>query len=514
MTHRKAIICQPQRAEPPFWLGRHGIVAETKMQVAQAKEKGAYYTPLEVASTLVRWAVRGADDRMLDPSCGDGQFLALHPNAAGIEQDTSAVALAARRTNARIYVGDFFEWASHARERFECAVGNPPFIRYQRFSGGVRERALDLCAKQGVQFSSLTASWAPFLVGAASLLKPGGRLAFVVPAEIGHANYAAPLIEYLARSFGKVHFVTIRESVFPGLSQDVWLLFASGFGESTQQIQLTRWSTFRPTERLPKPHVTISLSQWRQWSRRLRPFVLPNSTLHLYQRLSEHKKTFRIGNVARVGIGYVTGANDFFHLRPSVAKSLRIPERFLVPAVRNGRALPARVVDRSTVSDWTERDDPFLLLRLRQGDALPASVVRYLTSASAKTAKTAYKCRSREPWYAVPDVTVPDGFLAYMSGSGPALVANTARCACTNSVHAVRMTNGYSLSEVQDAWRHPLTRLSTELEGHPLGGGLLKLEPREASRILVPKPEFSMAGSELADLESGISTLRKWRHYE
>jgi adenine-specific DNA-methyltransferase len=34
-----------------------------------------------------------------------------------------------------------------------------------------------------------------FLVTTASLLKQGGRLAFVVPAEIGHAPYAAPLVE-------------------------------------------------------------------------------------------------------------------------------------------------------------------------------------------------------------------------------------------------------------------------------------------------------------------------------
>ena len=30
----------------------------------------------------------------------------------------------------------------------------------------------------------------------------------------------------------------------------------------------------------------------------------------------------RLGSVARVGIGYATGANDFFHLRPSVAAAL------------------------------------------------------------------------------------------------------------------------------------------------------------------------------------------------
>jgi adenine-specific DNA-methyltransferase len=71
--------------------------------------------------------------------------------------------------------------------RFECAAGNPPFIRYQHFNGATRARALELCGRLGASFTGLASSWAPFIAAAAGLLKPGGRLAFVVPAEIGHA---------------------------------------------------------------------------------------------------------------------------------------------------------------------------------------------------------------------------------------------------------------------------------------------------------------------------------------
>jgi hypothetical protein len=35
-------------------------------------------------------------------------------------------------------------------------------------------------------------------------------------------------------------------------------------------------------------------------------------------------------------------------------------------------------------------------------------------------------------------------------------------------------------------WQTSLTRLSVEIEGHALGGGMLKLEPTEAGRVLVP----------------------------
>lgn len=179
------------------------------------KESGAYYTPDHVVRSLVRWAVRAPTDLMLDPACGDGRFIAAHPNSVGVERDSRAAALAVRRASgSRVHEGDFFAWAAAAAERFDCAAGNPPFIRYQTFRGEDRARAFRLCADLGVEFSGLTASWAPFLVATAGLLRPGGRMAFVVPAAIGHAPYAAPLLEYLVGNFAAVRVVAIRENCF------------------------------------------------------------------------------------------------------------------------------------------------------------------------------------------------------------------------------------------------------------------------------------------------------------
>ena len=195
------------------------------MTTRSRKEAGGYYTPERVAATLVRWVVREETDRLLDPSCGDGRFICRHPNSIGVEREAAAASAARERApRAFVHEGDFFAWAADTGERFECAAGNPPFIRYQTFKGEVRARAMRLCASLGAVFSGLASSWAPFLAAAAGLLKPGGRLAFVVPAEIGHATYAAPLLDYLAERFEAVHVIAVREKLFPKLSEDCWLL--------------------------------------------------------------------------------------------------------------------------------------------------------------------------------------------------------------------------------------------------------------------------------------------------
>ena len=240
-------------------------------------------------------------------------------------------------------------------------------------------------------------------------------------------------------------------------------------------------------------------------------FLLPPDLLARYVSAVNHPGTCRLGDVARVGIGYVTGANDFFHLKPSAATELGISQQFLHTAVRNGRALTGSAVTTRTVEEWLGRDEPVLLLRIAMGMAIPASVRRYLDSDAGHEARRTYKCVNRHPWYVVPDVHVPDAFLSYMSGQSPSLVANQAGCVATNSVHTVRLKRRASLASLVRSWRSPLRELSCEIEGHPLGGGMLKIEPREASRIVIGSPpDWTVADDKAARV--GVSTLRNWRH--
>lgn len=482
------------------------------------KHRGAYFTPDEVAVTLVRWALRSQRDRLLDPSCGDGRFIASHRNSVGIEQDGhSAAEATARAPWALVHEGDFFTWAAETSERFECAAGNPPFIRYQTFKGAVRERALRHCRESGATFSGLASSWAPFLVATASLLKPGGRMAFVVPAEIGHAPYAAPLLDYLVDNFDVVHIVAVRSKLFPDLSEDCWLLYTDGFGGSTGEIRFTALDEFDAGQcrRPPRQAVAVPVAEWRtDWNRRLRPFILPAALREVYQAAARGRGGRRLRDVAAVGIGYVSGANDFFHLRPSEAARWGIPAALLHPAVRNGRALPSKSVTRSTIAKWKADDDPVMLLRLPKVRAaeLPASVRRYLDSGAGREAREAYKCRVREPWFSVPDVKTPDFFMSYMSGASAGLVRNDGGATCTNSVHGVRVKDAKGMGAFVRDWDSPFLALSREIEGHPLGGGMLKLEPREAGQLLLP-PAALVAATRADDVADGLRTLQRWRHY-
>ena len=78
-----------------------------------------------------------------------------------------------------------------------------------------------------------------------------------------------------------------------------------------------------------------------------------------------------------------------------------------------------------------------------------------------------------------------------MSGLRPQFVANDAGAVTPNSLHAVRLhaRTPFSAHDLALLWQTSLTSLSVELEGHALGGGMLKLEPSEAKNVLVANPK-------------------------
>ena len=100
-----------------------------------------------------------------------------------------------------------------------------------------------------------------------------------------------------------------------------------------------------------------------------------------------------------------------------------------------------------------------------------------------------------------------------MSGVAPNLVKNAAAATCTNALHAVHPRNGGGEDRLLDVWDSTFVQLSCELEGHALGGGMLKLEPREAARVVIP-PMCALPDSVESGLRDAVRTLRSWRHYD
>jgi len=116
----------------------------------------------------------------------------------------------------------------------------------------------------------------------------------------------------------------------------------------------------------------------------------------------------------------------------------------------------------------------------------------------------AYKCRIRPDWWRVPLVPPADLLLTYMNADTPRLCTNRARVHHLNSVHGVytrpelkRLASDYlPLASINS-----MTLVGAETVGRAYGGGMLKIEPREADRLPMPSPDLvESAKTELAEI--------------
>jgi adenine-specific DNA methylase len=462
------------------------------------KQRGGYYTPSAIANFLAEWAVTSTVRTVLEPSAGDGVIVdavsrrssRAEITALELYADQAEMVRSRGLSNTNVITGDFFDWFRVRKidGAFDAAVGNPPFIRFHDFEEDHRTPAFALMAEEGLHPSRLTNAWVPFIVAATKALRRGGRLAFVVPAELLQVSYAAELREYLARKFSQLTLVTFRRLVFDGIQQEtVLLLGVRGDGgparmrfveaDDLADLSLSRIRRAKP--------VSASLRHVRdKWTR----YYLTSGELGLIEALEQCDSISRLGDLAEVDVGIVTGRNEFFVLSKDEAKTLGL-HQFCLPLVGRSAHVPGVVLRPDDWSQLSEEGASCLLLQLGNVDrkALSEKAVQYVEYGEASGFHERYKCRIRQPrWWSVPSPWVPDAFLLRQIHDGPRIISNNAAATCTDTIHRVRMRNGHSPAWLAAASVNSLTWSFAEILGRSYGGGVLELEPTEAELLPIP----------------------------
>jgi adenine-specific DNA-methyltransferase len=500
---------------------------------ADAKAWGAFYTDAQIAEFLAWWGVRDPNETVFDPSFGGGVFLRAaakrisalggtpRGHIHGVELDPFVHSSISKKLgdefaipSAHILQGDFFQVSESEHGTFSVVLGNPPFIRYQKFNGESRAVALRHVAALGVKLSELSSAWAPFLVASISRVRLGGRLAMVAPMELCHASYARPVLEFLGRSFERVTFLSFEQPLFPDLSEGAILLLAENRGDHRAQFQQRDFrhpgalAKLVGKEKIGIPS-TEPLDSERLLSgqERFIEYLIPDKARMLYAELRGSDMTVKLGSIADVGIGYVSGANGFFHVGPETIKKWNIPGSILKPIIRRSRGLRGITLTKSDWRQHLQSGEASYLLHIEDNQQLTRGVSAYIQAAEAEGIHLGYKCRNRSPWYCVPHVHRPDAFLSYMSTRSPRLVFNNAEVFAPNSLHVLRFNDGTgpAARNLACAWQTSLSRLSCELQGHALGGGMLKMEPTEAENAVLPR--FLMREDSSFSLSTEIDSL-------
>jgi adenine-specific DNA-methyltransferase len=483
------------------------------MTDAEQKRRGAYYTSTDVADFLARWAVPSNGGSVLDPSYGEGALLRAaaqrfegmrvdpRERLYGVEKDkrthrvvSADLAQASIARASHLLRADFFEVESGSLPQMAAVVANPPFIRFHRFKGDQRRLALARAQECGVKLSGQCSAWAPFIVHAAAFLENGGRLALVLPTELLHARYAQPVLEFLTASFGAVRIIRFSTKLFPELMQDAVLTLASSKGAPSTAPYIRDVASAADLSDLATldecSGTVLDVGELLKGVTTARAYSLPLGTRKLYQELSARPDIGRLGSLATVRIGYVSGAAEFFHLSAAAAKSSGIDVKHLRPVIHSARDVRGH---RFGKEDWKALilDGGANWLLSPNGSACHDEAVKRLISKGRRQKlHLRRKCADRRPWWRVRFPIAGDALLPCLSHNWLRLALNDASAAASNSLYVVRFhsrsTSTHELAAL--AAGTSLFQLSSEIEGHALGGGALKVDPREAMRLILPLP--------------------------
>lgn len=475
------------------------------------RERGQFWTPDWVAEAMVAYAVGGGSDHLFDPAVGAGAFFRA-AKAVG-ERSGRRLSLAGTEVFADaldeareggltqddlcdVQITDFIR--NPPEGRFTSIVANPPYIRHHRLSRDLKQYLRTLATSLvGEPLDGRAGLHIYFLLRALERLAPGGRLAFILPADTCEGVFAPVLWKWIGTHYRLDAVITFEHvaSPFPGVDTNAVIVLIS----RSAPVPHLHWA--RCGERGP------SLLRWIETQ-----FGDADSGITACRRpLSEALETglsrgpsvnvgshFRLVEFASVLRGIATGANEFFFLTAARAQQLGIPPRFLHPAIGRTRDADGNTLTEERLRELDSEGRPTFLFTPdgRMLESFPARVREYLRKGEEDGLPNRPLISSRRPWYKMENRAVPPFLFAYLGRRNARFIRNSAGVVPLTGFLCVypRSDQPEYIERLWAVLNHPATVANLALVGKSYGGGAIKVEPRALERLPIPPDVLDQAG--------------------
>lgn len=474
----------------------------TADRVSAAKLRGGFYSPdglVQVCLDRIHSLIEcDGPLRFLEPSAGDGAFIgglqnhilrdrvdwvtAVEINEA--EAQACSERLASTGLPGEVVTASLLEWSEETSSRFDAAVGNPPFVRFQFVEEADRQRANSILARAGIVATSVSNLWLSVFISSLQRLVAGGTFAFILPAESLMGVSAQGVRSWLLRECAHVNLDIFPPGSYPGVLQEVVVLSGRLKPAGSEPSREIRVREHREGHQVDWTHIADASA--RTWTRYL---LAPEqvSALEYAMKLTD---VSALKEVASFTVSTVTGANDFFCASTKDVELYGLGEWAvpLLPRTRHAPGLDFKTSEHdalatSDVKSWlvhfsADKPDP----------RLSPDAARFISEGENQELDRRYKCRIREPWFRVPVVNPGPLMMAKRSHGYPRVILNSAAVFTTDTIYRGMPTQGSPLSprDIASSFHNSLTLLTAEIEGRSFGGGVLELVPSEVGRLSIP----------------------------
>jgi len=204
-------------------------------------DKGQFFTPRHVVDWVVRSLLLARHERVVDPACGSGAFL-VHARANakvetwGMDVDARAVRVArlvsvvGGEDPSRIARGDSLRRDEGGPREADVVVTNPPFAGDVEYAGYAVARTGKRAERDAL-----------FVERCVEMLRPGGRLAIVLPHNKVASRAWSGMRTWLMENARVLAVVSLpRETFLPHTSQKAVVVFAKKRAQSVSFAQVDR----------------------------------------------------------------------------------------------------------------------------------------------------------------------------------------------------------------------------------------------------------------------------------
>lgn len=303
----------------------------------QKNPLGQYWTPSNVADLMVQMLTSRADATILEPSSGAGALLdalthAGYRHVTGIEVDSTL----AHHPHATVHHASFVSWQPSSP--FDAVIGNPPYIRWRDLNEPSRQeiRQNELW---GPLLNSLTDYLSVFIAKSAQHLKPGGELIFVTPSNWMYTTHSAALRDWLLERGRFTDIVDFGEArVFPKVSSSIIIFRYEKSSPRQTRRETVNYFRYIHGRTLPERLTLNDPEQFtekripafrkgRHWTVATADEQQALDTLEKACTLPGATQYSRLGDVADIANGMISGLDATFHLSPD--QIAQLPDREL-----------------------------------------------------------------------------------------------------------------------------------------------------------------------------------------